>query len=144
MAAVTICSDFGAQKDKVWHCFHCWRWRWSRSVMSDSLWPRELYPTMLLHPWESPGKNTGVGYHFLLRGSSRPRDWTWVSCIGGRRFNLWATREAQQFPLLGRPNKREVTSVQNILQFWIIYHSPHNSTLKTKIWFMVSTSIFPL
>ena len=23
MAAVTICSDFGAQKDKVWHCFHC-------------------------------------------------------------------------------------------------------------------------
>ena len=21
MAAVTICSDFGAQKDKVWHCF---------------------------------------------------------------------------------------------------------------------------
>ena len=23
MAAITICSDFGAQKDKVWHCFHC-------------------------------------------------------------------------------------------------------------------------
>ena len=23
MAAVTICSDFGAQKDKVSHCFHC-------------------------------------------------------------------------------------------------------------------------
>ena len=23
MAAVTICSDFGAQKHKVWHCFHC-------------------------------------------------------------------------------------------------------------------------
>ena len=22
MAAVTICSDFGAQKNKVWHCFH--------------------------------------------------------------------------------------------------------------------------
>ena len=29
------------------------------------------------------------------RGSSRPRDWTRVSCIGGRRFNLWATREAE-------------------------------------------------
>ena len=28
------------------------------------------------------------------RGSSRPRDRTWVSHIGGRRFNLWATREA--------------------------------------------------
>ena len=23
MAAVTICSDFGAQKNKVLHCFHC-------------------------------------------------------------------------------------------------------------------------
>ena len=23
MAAVTICSDFGAQQDKVWYCFHC-------------------------------------------------------------------------------------------------------------------------
>ena len=28
------------------------------------------------------------------RGSSWPRDWTQVSHIGGRRFNLWATREA--------------------------------------------------
>ena len=23
MAVVTICSDFGTQKNKVWHCFHC-------------------------------------------------------------------------------------------------------------------------
>ena len=28
------------------------------------------------------------------RGSSRPRDRTQVSHVGGRRFNLWATREA--------------------------------------------------
>ena len=28
------------------------------------------------------------------RGSSWPRDWTWVSHIGGRCFNLWATGEA--------------------------------------------------
>ena len=27
-----------------------------------------LWPTRLLCPWESPGKNTGVGCHFLLRG----------------------------------------------------------------------------
>ena len=40
----------------------------SRSVMSDSLWPRGLWPTRLLRPWDSPGKNTGVGYHFLLQG----------------------------------------------------------------------------
>ena len=28
------------------------------------------------------------------RGSSRARDCTWVSCIAGRRFTIWATREA--------------------------------------------------
>ena len=27
-----------------------------------------LPPTRLLHPWNSPGKNTGVGCHFLLQG----------------------------------------------------------------------------
>ena len=27
-----------------------------------------LYATRLLCPWDSPGKNTGVGYNFLLQG----------------------------------------------------------------------------
>ena len=40
-----------------------WKWKWSRSAVSDSLWPR---PTRLLHPWDSPGKNTEVGCHFLF------------------------------------------------------------------------------
>ena len=34
--------------------------------MSDSVWPHRWQPTRLLHPWDSPGKNTGVGCHFLL------------------------------------------------------------------------------
>ena len=33
------------------------------------------------------------------KGSSQPRDRTRVSCIGGRRFNLWATREALEASL---------------------------------------------
>ena len=40
------------------------------SVLSDSLQPHELQPTRLLCPWNFPGKNTGVGCHFLLQGSS--------------------------------------------------------------------------
>ena len=40
----------------------------SGSVMSDSLWPSGLYPSRLLCPWNSPGKNTGVGCHSLLQG----------------------------------------------------------------------------
>ena len=39
-----------------------------RSVVSDSLQPHELQPTRLLCPWDFPGKNTGVGCHFLLQG----------------------------------------------------------------------------
>ena len=35
--------------------------------MSDSVWPHRWQPTRLRHPWDSPGKNTGVGCHFLLQ-----------------------------------------------------------------------------
>ena len=38
------------------------------SVTPNSLWPQGLYPTRILCPWNFPGKNTGVGYHFLLQG----------------------------------------------------------------------------
>ena len=35
--------------------------------MSDSVRPHRRQPTRLLHHWDSPGKNTGVGCHFLLQ-----------------------------------------------------------------------------
>ena len=67
--------------------------KWSRSVVSDSLWPHGLWPTRLLRPWDFPGASTGVGCHF--RWSSQLRGRTLVSRIAGRCFNLWATREAR-------------------------------------------------
>ena len=42
------------------------KWKWSRSVISDSSRPHGLQPTRLLHPWDFPGKSPGVGCHFLL------------------------------------------------------------------------------
>ena len=42
------------------------KWKWSRSVVSDSSRPHGLLPTRLLHPWDFPGKSTGVGCHCLL------------------------------------------------------------------------------
>ena len=35
--------------------------------MSNSGQPHRRQPTRLPHPWDSPGKNTGVGCHFLLQ-----------------------------------------------------------------------------
>ena len=53
-----------------------------------TLW---IVPTRLLCPWNSSVKNTGVGCHFLLQGSSPPRDQTQVSCTAGRFYTVWAT-----------------------------------------------------
>ena len=35
--------------------------------MSNSVRPHRRQPTRLPHPWDSPGRNTGVGCHFLLQ-----------------------------------------------------------------------------
>ena len=42
------------------------KWKWSHSVMSDTQRPHGLQPSRLLHPWDFPGKSTGVGCHCLL------------------------------------------------------------------------------
>ena len=105
-----------------------------------------LQPHGLYSPWNSPGKNTGVGCHFLFqgifltqgsnpgllhyrqilqrlshqgslrvlewvsypfsKGSSWPRNWTWASCIAGRFFTSWATREAWQAAVCGVANSQ--------------------------------------
>ena len=39
------------------------KWKWSRSVISDSSRPHGLQPTRILCPWDVPGKSTGVGCH---------------------------------------------------------------------------------
>ena len=36
--------------------------------MSNSLRPDRLYPARLLCPWDSSGKNNGMGCHFFLQG----------------------------------------------------------------------------
>ena len=43
--------------------------------MSTSLKPHGLWPTRLFHPWNFPGKNTGVGFHFLLQGIFLTQGW---------------------------------------------------------------------
>ena len=63
------------------------KWKWSRSVVSDSLRPHGLQPTRLLCPWDFPGKSTGVGCHCLLQ------NWELCMCksFGGKKKkkNKW-------------------------------------------------------
>ena len=64
--------------------------------MSDSLQPHGLKPARCL----CPGKNTGVGCHFLLQGSSWPTDWTRVSCLAGSFFTTEPPGKPWMRPLL--------------------------------------------
>ena len=47
--------------------FMCCCCCWVASVVSDSVRPHRRQPTRLRRPWDSPGKNTRVGCHFLLQ-----------------------------------------------------------------------------
>ena len=44
-------------------CYCCW----VASVVSHSVRPHRRQPTRIPCPWDSPGKNTGVGCHLLLQ-----------------------------------------------------------------------------
>ena len=52
----------------LFHLFSC-------SVVSDSFVTPWAVPPRLLCPWNFPGKNTGVGCHFLLQGFFPPQGW---------------------------------------------------------------------
>ena len=61
--------------------------------------------------WSLPGSSVhGILHARILewvaipfsRGSFWPRGWTWVSCIVGGFFTIWATREAEGIRTLGR------------------------------------------
>ena len=57
--------------------------------MYDSLQPGGLKPAKLLSPWDSAGKDTGVGCHALLQGLFPTQESNLClhgSCIAGRFF----------------------------------------------------------
>ena len=88
--------------------------------------PMDSNPPRLLCPWDFPGKNTGVGCHFFLQGSSRPRDETLVSCLGRQILYHWVSRKgsevAQLCPTLCDPVDCSLpgSSVQGISQARIL------------------------
>ena len=86
------------------------------SVVSDSVRPHRWQPTRLFCPWDSPGKNTGVGCHFLLQCMHA----CMLSCFS--RVWLYATlwTAAHQAPLSTGFSRQEYWSG---LPFQSIAHS---------------------
>ena len=89
------------------------------AAASDSLWPRGLQSTRLLHPWDPPGKNTGEGFHaplhgiFLTQGSN-----THLLHLPHHRHILycWATGEVHiyhicTFPAFCSPSKTMIVLI---------------------------------
>ena len=87
------------------YCFYCWVKRCMgavTSVMSNSLQRYGLCsPSGSSCPWDSPGKNTGVGCHtliqgiFLTQGSNLHLLHALSPALAGRFFTTSATWEAQ-------------------------------------------------
>ena len=73
--------------------------KWKCQLLSCIwLWSRGLYPARLLCPWDSPGKNAGVGCHALLQGifPTQGENLGLLHC-GQIFFTSWATREVLQY-----------------------------------------------
>ena len=76
-AAYQAPPSMGFSRESTGVGCHCLLWlygklsissvQFSRSVVSNSVRPHRRQPTRLPRPWDSPGKNTGVGCHFLLQ-----------------------------------------------------------------------------
>ena len=71
------------------------------SVVSDSVRPHRRQPTRLPRPWDSSGKNTGVGCHFLLqcmkgKSESEVSQSCPTTALGtqGEQYTTWAVSRA--------------------------------------------------
>ena len=94
--------------------------------MSDSVRPHRWQPVRLPHPWDSPGRNTGVGCHFLLQcmkvksesevaqSCPTPSDPMDCSPPGSSIHGIFQTRVLEwgaiAFSMTGGPSKEQETS----------------------------------
>ena len=88
-------------------------------VLVTQLCPTLCDPTRFLWSWDFPDKNTGVGCHFLLQGSSWLRDETLVSHIAGRLFTIWVTRESQNSGEGLLSDKESITFLSRLGNHWL-------------------------
>ena len=120
MAAITICSDFGAPQNKVWHCFHCFSiyFPWSDGTRCHDLSFLKLLQSCLILCDPMNCSPQGSSVHGILqarilewvvmpssRGSSWPRDRTHISYV----YLHWQASSLQLAPP-GKPFCRIVSN----------------------------------
>ena len=105
------------------------KWKWSRSVMSDSSRPHGLQPTRLLRSWDFPGKSTGVGWHCLLLYlytiMSTPRVYNNMKRIT-HKFKFWSNTQKPKWWMI-QPHKKIYKKDMKLRQnyrysFLILFH----------------------
>ena len=117
--------------------------------MSDSVRPHRRQPTRLPRPWDSPGRNTGVGCHFLLqcmkvKSESEvaqlcptlrmrwPKDWSFS-------FSIIPSKEHPGL-ISFRMDCLDLLAVQGTLKSLLQHHSSKASILHCSAFFIVQLS----
>ena len=86
--------SMGFSRQEYWLLLCCV----SRSVVSDSLQPQGLEPSRLLCPWDSPGKNTGMGCYFLLQRIFPTQGWN-LCLLHDKQILLLLSQQGSPEPL---------------------------------------------
>ena len=102
----------------------------SRVWLFANLW---TVPARFLCLRDSPGKNTGVGCHAFLQGSSQLRDWTHISCFSALQVDSLPTE----------PPGKPIFNILRILNFLFKAKMPFCYT-RHKPWFLWNAQSIPL
>ena len=111
------------------------------SVVSDSLRPHGLQPIMLLCPWDSPGKNTGVGCRLLFQAifltqGSNPCLPLWQA------DSLLLSHQGSPFKLYIHPTDTMTMKINELLTNNMVESHKHNTESKRlkreyTVWFQL-------
>ena len=121
------------------------KWKWNRSVVSDSSRPHGLQPTRLLRPWDFPGKSTGVGCHCLLQSLGLSD----TKACAFNRNNVWPLcwlllNTSSCYPLIWVLNLIIASVSYTLVCFWAVYSISLICLLRFQLFFKFNWSIVDL